>query len=108
MSNRIVTITIAAVLVAVFFCEMFAGAAGNEVALLAFGALRTRGWSWVDWGRVFTFSFLPLNAAHLALNVAALLCLGGITIRRLGPRSPVILFVITGMGSGVFCSLLGR
>jgi rhomboid protease GluP len=108
MSNRVVTITIAAVLVAVFFCEMIAGATGNEVALLAFGALRTRDWSWVDWWRVFTFSFLHLNAPHLALNVAALLWLGGITERRLGPTSPVILFVITAIVSGVFGMLLGR
>lgn len=107
MSNRIVTIALATVLIAEFFYEIAAGAAGNEVALLPLGALRTRGWSWVDWWRVLTFSFLHLNALHLAFNVAGVLWLGGIIERRLGPTSLVVLFVITGIMSGVVGMLLG-
>src|SRR3989442_6786226 len=107
MSNRIVTIATATVLIAGFFDEIAAGAAGSEVALLPLGALRTRGWSWVDWWRVLTFSFLHLNALHLALNVAGVLWLGGIIERRLGPTSLVVLFVLTGIMSGVVRMLLG-
>ena len=50
MSNRVVTIALTTVLVAAFFYEMAAGAAGNGVALLPLGALRTRGWSRMDCG----------------------------------------------------------
>ncbi len=107
MSNRIVTIALATVLLAMFFYEIAIGAAGNEVALLPLGALRTRGWSPVDWWRVLTFSFLHLNALHLALNVAGVLWLGGITERRLGPTSLVVLFVMSAIMSGVVGMLLG-
>src|SRR6266550_3524468 len=77
------------------------------IALLPLGALRTRGWSPVDWWRVLTFSFLHLNALHLALNVAGVLWLGGITERRLGPTSLVVLFVMSAIMSGVVGMLLG-
>jgi membrane associated rhomboid family serine protease len=107
MSNRVVTIALATVLVAVFLYEIAAGAAGNEVALLPLGALRTRGWSRADWWRVLTFSFLHLNLLHLLLNVAGVLWLGGIIERRLGPALLVILFVMTATMSGLAAILLG-
>jgi rhomboid protease GluP len=107
MSNRLVTIAIATALIAAFLCEVAAGSAGNEVALLPWGALRTRGWSGVDWWRVFTFSFLHLNLRHLILNVAGVLWLGGIVERRLGPTSLALVFGITAVMSGVIAMLLG-
>src|SRR5439155_17431635 len=59
--------------------------AGNQGALLPLGALRTRGWSWVDWFRVLTFSFLHLNSLHLAFNIAGVLWLGAIIMLLLAP-----------------------
>lgn len=108
MSKRVVTIALAALLLAVFLYEIAIGAAGNEVALLPLGALRTRGWSSVDWWRILTFSFLHLNLPHVLLNVAGILWLGGIIERRLGQTLLVILFVVTATMSGVTAMLLGN
>jgi len=107
VSNRVVTIALGAILIATFLYEIAAGAAGNEVALLPLGALRTRGWSRMDWWRVFTFSFLHLNLPHLLLNVVGVLWLGGIIERRLGPTSLVVLFGLSAIMSGVVAMLLG-
>ena len=84
MRGRTATLVLAAVLVGVFLYEVSVGAAGSEHALVPLGALRTRGWSAADWWRVVTFSFLHVNALHLALNTAGLLWLGGVVERRLG------------------------
>jgi rhomboid protease GluP len=107
VSGRIGTIALAIVLIAVFLYEVAVNAAGNEAALLALGALRTRGWSAADGWRVFTFSFLHLNAAHLTVNLAGLLWLGGIVERRLGSASMAVLFAAAAVGSGVLGMLLG-
>src|SRR2546430_8503140 len=101
MSTRVVTITLAGILIAVFVAEMVAGIAGSEVALLQWGALRTRGWSGVDWWRVLTFSFLHLNAAHLTLNLAGLLWLGGIVRATRGTRADAVDLV--GIGHSFGC-----
>jgi membrane associated rhomboid family serine protease len=107
MSGRTGTIVLAILLIAVYLYEVAMNAAGDEPALLALGALRTRGWSAADGWRVFTFSFLHLNAAHLALNLAGLLWLGGIVERRLGKASMGLLFAAAGVSSGVLGMLLG-
>src|SRR2546430_10065213 len=107
MSTRVVTITLAGILIAVFVAEMVAGIAGSEVALLQWGALRTRGWSGADWWRVLTFSFLHLNAAHLTLNLAGLLWLGGIVERRAGRAPMLLIFSGSAILSGVAGMLLG-
>jgi rhomboid protease GluP len=107
MSGRVATAALSLVLIAVFLLEVAMRAAGNEAALLALGALRTRGWSAADGWRVFTFSFLHLNATHLTVNAAGLLWLGGIVERRLGPASMAVVFGVAAVSSGVFGMLLG-
>jgi membrane associated rhomboid family serine protease len=102
------TIALACVLIAVFLFELARGAAGNEPALVALGALITRGWSSTDWWRVITFSFLHLNALHLALNVAGVLWLGRIVERRLGRAPLLAIFLLSGISSGIAGMLLGR
>jgi len=100
-------IVLALLLVAVFIGEIAAGAAGHERALVPLGALITRGWSYRDWWRVVSFSFLHLNWLHLALNTAGLLWLGRIVERRLGRRRFVTIFIVSGIASGVAGMLLG-
>jgi rhomboid protease GluP len=107
MRNRTATIVLVAALVVVFSCEVALGVAGNETMLLQLGALRTRGWSAIDWWRILTFSFLHLNALHLALNVVALYWIGGIVERRTGAAGMLAIFAGAGMASGVAGMLLG-
>jgi rhomboid protease GluP len=95
-------------LVTVFVAEVVVGAAGNERALVPFGALITRGWSSDDWWRVLTFSFLHLNWLHLALNVAALLWLGRMVERRLGALRLTAIVAASAVASGTAGMLLGR
>jgi rhomboid protease GluP len=96
-----VPIVLACVLLGVFLVEIAVGAAGNERALVALGALITRGWSSTDWWRVVTFSFLHLNWAGLVW-------LGRIVERRLGRMAVTATFAASGMASGVAGMLLGR
>jgi rhomboid protease GluP len=96
-----------AALVIVFLYEVAIGMAGNEEALLALGALRTRGWSAADSWRILTFSFLHLNTGHLTMNVAALYWLGGIVERRVGAAGMVAVFAGGGLMSGIAGMLLG-
>src|SRR5436190_15277534 len=105
--DRAMPIIIALVLLAVFIGEMVVGAAGNERALVPLGALITRGWSAGDWWRVLTFSFLHFNWLHLALNTAGLLRLGRIVQRGAGRRQLLVIFVGSGIASGVAGMLLG-
>jgi rhomboid protease GluP len=107
MPNRTATIVLAVALVVVFLYEVAIGVAGSEAALLPLGALRTRGWSANDWWRIITFSFLHLNAVHLALNVAALVWLGAIVERRAGAPAMVAVFAAGGLMSGIAGMLLG-
>ena len=100
-------IALALVLLGVFIAEVALGAAGNERALIPFGALITRGWSSTDWWRVATFSFLHLNWLHLALNTAGLLWLGRIVDRRLGRGRVLAIFLVSGVASGIAGMLLG-
>lgn len=101
------TTILAAVLVIVFLVEVAAGAAGSEAALLPFGALRTRGWTPADAWRIATFGFLHLNWAHLVMNVAGLLWLGGIVERRAGMVGAAIIYGCAIAGSGIAGMLLG-
>ena len=107
MRNRPATVVLVAALVGVFLCEVALGAAGSETRLLALGALRTRGWSRVDWWRILTFSFLHLNAFHLTLNAAALYWVGGIVERRVGAAGMLAISAGGGLASGIAGMLLG-
>ena len=107
MRNRPATVGLVAALVGVFLCEVALGAAGSETRLLALGALRTRGWSRVDWWRILTFSFLHLNAFHLTLNAAALYWVGGIVERRVGAAGMLAISAGGGLASGIAGMLLG-
>jgi membrane associated rhomboid family serine protease len=101
------TFAIALVLVAVFAFELMIGAAGSERALVPLGALRTRGWSAADGWRILTFSFLHLNALHLAMNMAGLIWLGSVVERRLGSARFVAIFAASAVASGIAAMLLG-
>jgi rhomboid protease GluP len=107
MSNRIATTVLAAVFVVVFVYEVGTGVAGSEAALLPLGALRTRGWSAADWWRIITFSFLHLNALHLALNLVGLYWLGGIVEQRVGATGVLVVFAVSGLMSGIAGMVLG-
>src|SRR5436189_4057578 len=100
-------LVLAVVLLVIFLVEIAVGAAGNERALIPLGALRTSGWSPGDWWRVLTFSFLHFNWLHLALNTAGLLWLGRIVQRGAGRRQLLVIFIGSGIGSGVAGMLLG-
>jgi len=102
-----VTVAIVLVLAGAFVIELARGAAGDERALIPLGALITRGWSSTDWWRVLTFSFLHLNALHLALNTAGVLWLGRLVERRLGRARLLAIFLLSGISSGVAGMLLG-
>lgn len=101
------TLILAIMLVSVFVFEIALGAAGYERALVAFGALRTRGWSAADCWRILTFSFLHLTWAHLTVNVIGLVWLGGIVERRLGSVALVAIVAAAGVASGTAGMLLG-
>jgi rhomboid protease GluP len=107
MHGRPGTLTLALALIAIFIFEIARGAAGSEAALIPLGALRTRGWSALDWWRILTFSFLHLNWLHVLMNTAALLWLGGIVERRLGTEWFAGLFAAAAVSSGIAGMLLG-
>jgi rhomboid protease GluP len=98
---------LAIILVVVFIVEVVLGAAGEERALLPFGALRTRGWSAVDSWRILTFSFLHLTWFHLAIDAIGVVWLGGIVERRLGSARFAAIVAAAGLASGAAAMLLG-
>ena len=66
--------------------------------LVAWGALVSNG----EWWRLFTATFLHVNALHLAANMIALLMVGPVVERLVGRRSFVVFYVAAGLvGSAV-------
>jgi rhomboid protease GluP len=68
--------------------------------LVAWGALVSNG----EWWRLFTATFLHINALHLASNMIALSIVGPVVERLIGSRSFVVFYV----AAGVVGSAVGR
>jgi membrane associated rhomboid family serine protease len=100
-AQRRLTIVVSAVLVIGFGLELRRGAAGDEVALLALGALPDSGALHGEYWRLFTYSLLHLTPLHLASNLAALLWVGGIVERRLSRTSFVLTYVGAVLAGGL-------
>ena len=78
------TRALAVVLLIVFAVEAAIGAAGDDAALLRFGALPDDGRLGHEYWRLIAYSFLHLTSVHLLLNLALLWWVGSIVERRIG------------------------
>ena len=78
------TRALAVILLIVFAVEAAIGAAGDDAALLRFGALPDDGRLGHEYWRLITYSFLHLTSIHLLLNLFLLWWVGSIVERRIG------------------------
>ena len=101
MTERRLTIVLSAMLVISFAIEVRRGAAGNEMALLALGALPDSGALHGEYWRLFTYSLLHLTPLHLVSNLAALLWVGGVVERRLSRTSFLLTYVWAVLAGGL-------
>jgi rhomboid protease GluP len=95
------TRALAVVLLIVFAVEAATGSAGDETALLRFGALPDDGRLRHEYWRLITYSFLHLTSIHLLLNLGLLWWVGSIVERRIGSLLMCAAYFLAVIISGV-------
>lgn len=103
----IVTIVLIVINVLVFFAEAIAGGSQNAEVALRFGALYTpyvigRG----EWWRLFTSMFIHFGISHIANNMISLYMIGNTVEAYYGSVRFLILYLLSGLGGGLFTMLL--
>ena len=95
------TLIMAIVLIAVFVFESITGAARNDAALIALGALATGRSSPSEWWRLLTFAFLHFDLRHIVTNSIALVWVGSIVERRVGAIWWLAVYAAAVLASGI-------
>ncbi len=98
---RPASIVLFCTIVIVFGLEIARGAVGNDVGLLALGALPDKGQLHGEYWRLLTFGFLHSNLIHILLNGALLLWVGPIVERRAGAAWFICVFLSASFVSGI-------
>ncbi|MGN0240485.1 MAG: rhomboid family intramembrane serine protease [Candidatus Weimeria sp.] len=103
----IVTIVLIVINVLVFFAETIAGGSTSSIVALKFGALYTpyvieRG----EWWRLFTSMFIHFGLSHIASNMLSLYVIGNTVEAYYGRVRFLILYLLSGLGGGLFTILL--
>jgi rhomboid protease GluP len=103
-----VTLTIIAVLAAVFLLEVASRAVGSAQRLIAFGALsRAEVFAGQYW-RLESATWLHGGPDHLISNAIALYVLGMICEHAFGPAQYVVLYVLSGLGGSILSVLVNE
>ena len=105
MKSGKATLSLLALLIAVFAIESTRGAVGDEVALMAMGALPNDGQLHGEYWRLVTYSALHLNYAHLLLNAALLWWVGNMVERRVGTASLAVAYLASVVTAGLVIML---
>ena len=73
------------------------GGTHDRDTLLRFGAIHTPLLRAGEWWRLVTAQFIHIGVRHLGGNMAALLALGGLSLRILGPGRLLFVYVLAGV-----------
>jgi membrane associated rhomboid family serine protease len=95
------TLAILAVLAAVYFATLTAGALEPQFRLVRFGANVSSLVANGEWYRLFAANFLHANLLHIYMNGMGLFVLGGLLERMLGPWRFITVYLVSALGGAL-------